>query len=36
LWDDPNYRSLKSELLLKYIWAELGKEPMPMPRIWHA
>ncbi|WP_018755901.1 sulfatase family protein [Paenibacillus terrigena] len=36
LWKDPAYQSLKSELLLKYIWAELGKEPMPMPRIWHA
>jgi arylsulfatase A-like enzyme len=36
LWNDPAYLSLKSELLLKYAWAELGKEPMPMPRIWHA
>lgn len=36
LWDDPSAAALKSELLLKYIWAELGKEPMPMPRIWHA
>ncbi|MGG4032398.1 sulfatase-like hydrolase/transferase [Paenibacillus cisolokensis] len=36
LWDDPDYADLKSELLLKYIWAELGKESMPMPRIWHA
>ncbi|MEK3882549.1 sulfatase-like hydrolase/transferase [Paenibacillus sp. PL2-23] len=35
-WDDPDYAVLKSELLLKYIWAELGKEPLPMPRIWHA
>lgn len=35
-WDDPAYAALKSELLLKYAWAELGKEPMPMPRIWHA
>jgi len=33
LWDDPASSQLKSELLLKYIWAELGKEPMPMPRI---
>lgn len=33
LWDDPNARDLKSMLLLKYIWAELGKEPMPMPRV---
>ncbi|MBB3111341.1 putative sulfatase [Paenibacillus phyllosphaerae] len=36
LWDDPESASLKSELLLKYAWAELGKESMPMPRIWHA
>lgn len=36
LWDEPDYASLKSELLLKYIWAELGKESMPMPRISHA
>lgn len=36
LWDEPAYEKLKSELLLKYVWAELGKEPMPMPRIHHA
>lgn len=36
LWDEPGYEGLKSELLLKYAWAELGKEPMPMPRIHHA
>ena len=35
-WHDPAYSALKSELLLKYIWAEMGKEPLPMPRIWHA
>lgn len=35
-WNDPEYAALKSELLLKYIWAELGKESMAMPRIWHA
>jgi uncharacterized sulfatase len=33
LWDDPGCGNLKSELLLKYIHAELGKEPMWMPRI---
>lgn len=32
-WDDPACAALKTELLLKYAWAELGKEPMPMPRI---
>jgi arylsulfatase A-like enzyme len=36
LWDNPAYFLLKSELLLRYVWAELGKEPLPMPRIWHA
>lgn len=36
LWDNPEYSTLKTNLLLKYIWAELGKEPVPMPRIWHA
>lgn len=36
LWDDPASNGLKTELLLKYAWAELGKEAMPMPRIWHA
>lgn len=36
LWDAPEHASLKSELLLKYAWAELGKEAMPMPRIHHA
>lgn len=33
LWDDPEHALLKTELLLKYAWAELGKESMPMPRI---
>ncbi|OPH59070.1 sulfatase [Paenibacillus ferrarius] len=33
LWDQKEYADLKSELLLKYAWAELGKEPMPMPRV---
>lgn len=32
-WDNPDYKDIKSELLLKYIWAELEKEPMWMPRI---
>lgn len=36
LWNDEAYRDLKMDLLMKYIWAELGKENMPMPRIWHA
>lgn len=36
LWDRPEYMELKAQLLLKYIWAELGKESMWMPRIFHA
>lgn len=36
LWDDLAYQELKKELLLKYAWAELHKEQMPMPRISHA
>jgi arylsulfatase A-like enzyme len=36
LWDDPTYSGLKAELMLKYVWAELGKEPMRMPRVWLA
>lgn len=33
LWNDPGSQMLKQDLLLKYIHAELGKEPMWMPRI---
>lgn len=33
LWDNPDYRELRSQLLLTFIWAEMGKEPMWMPRI---
>lgn len=36
LWDNVEYADLKSELLLKYVWAEMGKEPMWMPRLWQA
>ncbi|SIQ79336.1 sulfatase-like hydrolase/transferase [Paenibacillus sp. RUD330] len=36
LWDEPDRLALKAELLLRYAWAELGKEAMPMPRVWHA
>lgn len=32
-WEDPQYQDIKSKLFLRYIWAELGKESMPMPRI---
>lgn len=33
LWDSPEHFELKSRLLLKYIWAEMGKEPIWMPRV---
>ncbi len=33
LWDSPEHEKLKSGLLLKYIHAELGKEPIWMPRV---
>ncbi|WP_433019050.1 sulfatase family protein [Kribbella sp. CA-294648] len=32
-WDDPAYAALKSALLLRFMWAELERSPMPMPRI---
>lgn len=36
LWNDEEYKDLKMELLLKYISAELSKEPISMPRIANA
>jgi len=33
LWEHVEYRELREKLLFKYIWAELGKESMSMPRI---
>ncbi|MDT8390745.1 MAG: sulfatase-like hydrolase/transferase [Lentisphaeria bacterium] len=33
LWDDPASQALKQDLMLNYIHAELGKEPMWMPRL---
>lgn len=36
LWDDDKYKDLKSEMLLKFLWAEMGMEPMWMPKIWGA
>ncbi|MCL4507822.1 MAG: sulfatase-like hydrolase/transferase [Chloroflexi bacterium] len=32
-WDDPQYRVIKSELLLRFVQAEIGREPTRMPRI---
>ncbi|MEZ5276642.1 MAG: sulfatase-like hydrolase/transferase [Opitutaceae bacterium] len=36
LWDEPESRELKAELTRKLLFAEMGKEPLWMPRIWHA
>ena len=36
LWDDPASAGLKSELLLKLVHAEMGAQPLVMPRIWGA
>lgn len=33
LWDDPEYKELRSELSLKLLHAEMGKEVLPMPRV---
>ena len=33
LWDNDDHKELKQELLLKFIHAEMGKAPLPMPRI---
>ncbi len=33
LWNHPESAELKKDLLLKFLWAELGIEPVPMPRI---
>lgn len=33
LWDHPEQQALKQELLLRFVHAEMGKAPLPMPRI---
>lgn len=33
LWDDPAAVSLKSELMARFLSAEMGKEILPMPRV---
>jgi uncharacterized sulfatase len=33
LWDDPDHAELKAELVMKLLFAEMGKEPLWMPRI---
>ena len=32
-WADADYAQIKSELLLQFLHAEMGKEPLWMPRI---
>ena len=36
LWNNPDSQTLKKELLHKFVFAEMGKEPLPMPRVWGA
>ena len=36
LWDDPGAQFLKTDLIQKLLFAEMGKEYLPMPRIWGA
>ncbi|GAB2572454.1 sulfatase family protein [Gracilibacillus alcaliphilus] len=36
LWDSEAHQDVKQQLLLQYIWAELGKESISMPRVSHA
>lgn len=33
LWSKPDFASLKAQLVMKLLFAEMGKEPMWMPRI---
>jgi uncharacterized sulfatase len=36
LWDEPEHQELKKDLLLKFMHAEMSKEPISMPRVWGA
>jgi arylsulfatase A-like enzyme len=36
LWDCPEHQELKKDLLLKFMHAEMGNEPVLMPRVWGA
>jgi uncharacterized sulfatase len=36
LWDDPDSQPLKHDLILRLLYAEMGKEPVWMPRVWGA
>jgi len=33
LWHNSEFEALKSELLVKFMWAEMGKVPLWMPRV---
>ncbi len=33
LWNNPKHATLKAELTRRLLFAEMGKEPLPMPRI---
>lgn len=33
LWNEPESQNLKAELIHKLLFAEMAKEPMPMPRV---
>jgi uncharacterized sulfatase len=36
LWERPDFAGLKADLMMKLLFAEMGKEPLWMPRIWGA
>ena len=36
LWNEPSARDLKGELTRRLLFAEMEKEPLWMPRVWHA
>jgi arylsulfatase A-like enzyme len=36
LWEDKVFGDLKARLVMKLLFAEMGKEPLWMPRIWGA
>ena len=33
LWDSPAHAELKADLVMKLLFAEMGKEPLRMPRV---
>jgi uncharacterized sulfatase len=36
LWSEPSAQTLKADLVMKLLFAEMGKEPLWMPRVWGA